>query len=50
MLQHYAAQEDATLYCQRPVKGNDELKVAAAKRIEIIVAQLKTLKTKKSDW
>ena len=32
------------------VKGNDEFKVAADKMIEIIVAQLKTLKTKKSDW
>ena len=32
------------------VKGNDELKVAADKMIEIIVAQLKTLKTKRSDW
>jgi hypothetical protein len=32
------------------VNGNDEFKVAADKTIEIIVAQLKTLKTKKSDW
>ena len=32
------------------VKGNDEFKVAADKMIKIIVAQLKTLKTKKSDW
>ena len=32
------------------VKGNDEFKVAADKIIEIILAQLKTLKTKKSDW
>ena len=32
------------------VKGNDEFKVAADKMIEIIIAQLKTLKTKKSDW
>jgi len=32
------------------VKGNDEFKVAAEKMIAIIVAQLKTLKTKKSDW
>jgi hypothetical protein len=32
------------------VKCNDEFKVAADKMIEIIVAQLKTLKTKKSDW
>jgi hypothetical protein len=32
------------------VKGNDEFKVAADRIIEIILAQLKTLKTKKSDW
>jgi len=32
------------------VKGNDEFKVAAEKMIEILVAQLKTFKTKKSDW
>ena len=32
------------------VKGNDEFQVAADKLIEIMVAQLKTLKTKKSDW
>ena len=32
------------------VKGNDEFKVAADKMIKIIIAQLKTLKTKKSDW
>ena len=32
------------------VKGNDEMKVAAEKLIDILVAQLKTLKTKKSDW
>jgi hypothetical protein len=32
------------------VQGNDEFKVAADKLISIIVAQLKTLKTKKSDW
>ena len=32
------------------VKGNDEFRVAADKMIEIIIAQLKTLKTKKSDW
>jgi hypothetical protein len=31
------------------VKGNEEFKVAADRMIEIIVAQLKTLKTKKSD-
>lgn len=32
------------------VKGDAEFKVAADKMIEIILAQLKTLKTKKSDW
>ena len=32
------------------VKGNDDLKVAAEKLMNIIIAQLKTLKTKKSDW
>jgi hypothetical protein len=32
------------------VKGNDELKVAAEKLIQVLAAQLKTLKTKKSDW
>ena len=32
------------------VKGDDEFKVAADRMIEIVVAQLKTLKTKKSDW
>jgi hypothetical protein len=32
------------------VNGNDQVKVAAEKMIEILVAQLKTLKTKKSDW
>ncbi|SRR6266511_284198 len=32
------------------VKGNDEFKAAAEKMVEILVAQLKTLKTKKSDW
>src|SRR5207237_6913247 len=32
------------------VKGNDEFKVAADKIVEIILAQLKTLKTKESDW
>jgi hypothetical protein len=32
------------------VKGNDEFKVAAERMIEIVVAQLKLLKTKKSDW
>ena len=32
------------------VKGNDNFKVAADRIIEIIIAQLKTLKTKKADW
>src|SRR5450631_405458 len=32
------------------VKGNDEFKIAADKMVEIILAQLKKLKTKKSDW
>ena len=32
------------------VQGNDEFKVAAEKMLAIIGAQLKTLKTKKSDW
>ena len=32
------------------VQGNDEFKVAADKMIEVILTQLKTLKTKKSDW
>jgi hypothetical protein len=32
------------------VKGNDEVRVAADNLIKLIVAQLKTLKTKKSDW
>lgn len=32
------------------VKGNDEFKLAAEKTLQIIIAQLKTLKTKKSDW
>src|SRR3984893_14146446 len=32
------------------VAGNDEFKVAAERTIEIIHNQLKTLKTKKSDW
>lgn len=32
------------------VEGNAELRGAAEKTIELIVAQLKTLKTKKSDW
>jgi hypothetical protein len=34
----------------RRVKGNDEFKVAADEMIGVIIAQLKTLKTKKSDW
>jgi hypothetical protein len=32
------------------VKGNDEFKVAADRMMGVISAQLKTLKTKKSDW
>jgi malonyl CoA-acyl carrier protein transacylase len=32
------------------VKCNDEFKVAADRMIEIIVAQLKTLRTRRSDW
>jgi len=32
------------------VKENEEFKAAAEKMIEIIIAQLKTLKTKRSDW
>ena len=32
------------------VKGNDEFKAAADKMLAILGAQLKTLKTKKSDW
>jgi hypothetical protein len=32
------------------VEGNDEFGAAATRMIEIIGAQLKTLKTKKSDW
>jgi hypothetical protein len=32
------------------VKGNDDVKVAAEKLIDILSAQLKTLKTKRSDW
>jgi len=34
----------------KSVKANDEFQVAADKIIEIMIAQLKTLKTKKSDW
>ena len=32
------------------VSGNDELKIIADKMVGILIAQLKTLKTKKSDW
>ena len=32
------------------VKGNDEFRAAADKIVNIILAQLKTLKTKESDW
>jgi hypothetical protein len=32
------------------VKGNDEFRIAADRMIEIIIDQLRTLKTKKSDW
>jgi hypothetical protein len=32
------------------VKGNDEFKITAEKLIDVIIAQLKTLKTKKSGW
>ncbi len=32
------------------VARNDEFRAVADKMIEIIVAQLKTLKTKRSDW
>ena len=32
------------------VEGNSELKVAAEKVFAVLSAQLKTLKTKKSDW
>jgi hypothetical protein len=32
------------------VQGNEEFRIAADKLIAIISAQLKTLKTKKSDW
>ena len=35
---------------QGRVKGDDEFKSAADKMIKVILAQLKTLKTKKSDW
>jgi hypothetical protein len=32
------------------VKGSDEFKIATDRMIEIIIDQLRTLKTKKSDW
>lgn len=32
------------------VEGNDELKTAAEKLLDILGTQMKTLKTKKSDW
>ena len=32
------------------VKGNEEVKVAAEKLVSLLSEQLKTLKTKKSDW
>jgi len=32
------------------MKGNDDLKEVAEKMVGILIAQLKTLKTKKSDW
>ncbi|HWG41242.1 MAG TPA: hypothetical protein VN688_00540 [Gemmataceae bacterium] len=32
------------------VQGNEEVKVAAEKLVSILSQQLKTLKTKKSDW
>ncbi len=32
------------------VKGNEEVKVAAEKLVSLLSQQLKTLKTKKSDW
>jgi hypothetical protein len=32
------------------VKRNDEVKVAAKKLVSMLLGQLKTLKTKKSDW
>src|SRR3954467_13624805 len=32
------------------VEGNDELKAAAERMLDVIAAQLKTLKTKKSDY
>ncbi len=35
---------------EKLVKGNDEFKVAADKLLEILGGQLKTLKTRRSDW
>ena len=35
---------------EKLVEGNDELKIAADGMIEVIVAQLRTLKIKKSDY
>jgi hypothetical protein len=32
------------------VKGNDEFKLAADRLIDIFIARLKPLKTKKTDW
>jgi hypothetical protein len=32
------------------VKGNNEFKAAAERMMEVILSQLKTLKTKESDW
>ena len=32
------------------VKGNEEVKVAAEKLVSLLSQQLKTLKTKKTDW
>jgi hypothetical protein len=32
------------------VKGNDQFGVAANRMNDLVLAQLKTLKTKKSDW
>ncbi|MHB1778070.1 MAG: hypothetical protein ACYCU7_19120 [Acidimicrobiales bacterium] len=32
------------------VNGNDQVKIAAEKLVSILSEQLKTLKTKKSDW
>ncbi len=35
---------------EKLVKGNDEFKVAADRMLEILGGQLKTLKTRRSDW